>query len=118
MFLKILAGFLSGVIGGMGMGGGIILIPVLTLLFGVEQKTAQGINLVSFIPAAIAALVIHIKNKNVDIKCAVSIAVFGVCGSVAGFFVAQNIPSDFLKRMFAIFLILIGIKEIFSIKHK
>ena len=118
MLLKIIAGFFSGVIGGMGMGGGIVLIPVLTLLFNIEQKYAQGINLVSFIPAAIAALIVHIKNKNVDLKCAVNIALFGVGGSIIGFFIAKNISAFLLKKMFAVFLIFIGVKGFFSLKDK
>ena len=56
---------MSGVLGGLGMGGGTILIPLLTIFFDVEQQQAQAINLVAFIPMAIVSLIIHIKNKRV-----------------------------------------------------
>ena len=53
---------LGGIIGGMGMGGGTLLIPLLTLAAGVEQHLAQAINLMSFVPMSIVALIIHKKN--------------------------------------------------------
>ena len=68
MLLTVLAGFFSGIIGGMGIGGGAILIPVLTVLLGIGQKQAQCANLIYFIPTAIAALSVHIKKKSVDFK--------------------------------------------------
>ena len=64
MFLTIL-GFFSGIIGGMGMGGGTILIPALILFAHIDPKIAQSVNLLSSIPMTIFALIIHIKNKNV-----------------------------------------------------
>ena len=60
MFLTIL-GFLSGIIGGMGMGGGTILIPALILFAHIDPKIAQSVNLLSSIPMTIFALIIHIK---------------------------------------------------------
>ena len=65
MFLTIL-GFLSGIIGGMGMGGGTILIPALILFAHIDPKIAQSVNLLSSIPMTIFALIIHIKNKKVN----------------------------------------------------
>ena len=57
------AGFLSGILSGMGVGGGMILIPVLTIFAGASQHTAQTVNLYYFIPSAAAALVVHIILK-------------------------------------------------------
>ena len=65
IILLAVSGIAAGVLGGMGMGGGTILIPLLTIFFNVGQKEAQAINLVSFIPMAMVSLVIHIKNKRV-----------------------------------------------------
>ena len=64
--LMIVAGLLAGVVSGMGIGGGSLLIIVLVSFFGVEQILAQGINLLYFLPTAAAAIVIHIKNKQID----------------------------------------------------
>ena len=66
--LYVIAGIVGGIIGGMGMGGGTLLIPILTIMLDIPQKTAQAINLVSFIPMAAVTLVIHVKNKLVDKK--------------------------------------------------
>ena len=57
----ILSGLCAGVAAGMGMGGGTLLIPVLTLALGLPQHAAQGVNVLAFLPAAVAALVIHAK---------------------------------------------------------
>ena len=65
LFLAVV-GVMAGVLGGMGMGGGAILIPLLTVFFKVDQISAQAINLVAFIPMAIVSLIIHVKNKRVE----------------------------------------------------
>ena len=59
MIYLILAGLVSGIISGMGIGGGIILIPILTIFLGFDQKVAQGITLLYFIPTAIFSLIIN-----------------------------------------------------------
>ena len=96
-------GFFAGVIGGMGMGGGTILIPALIMFVNIDPKIAQSINLLSSIPMAIFALIIHIKNKNV---------VLGVLGSIAGAFLANYLSSEVLKKAFGIFLFVVGCFEI------
>ncbi len=117
--ITILIGFLSGIISGMGIGGGAILIPALVLTSGIEQKLAQGINLVYFLPTAIFALIVHIKNKKVEIKTAIIIAVFGAVGAIIGSLVAMKLESELLRTLFGIFLLLIGGREIFlGISHK
>ena len=107
MLLLILTGFLSGIITGMGLGG-IILIPALTMLLDFEQKAAQGINLVYFIPTSLIALSVHIKNKNVDFKTATPLIIWGVIGAIAGSVFADKLPSDLLRKLFAYLLLLIG----------
>ena len=65
---QILIGVISGIISGTGMGGGTILIFLLTNMLGVEQHIAQATNLVFFIPTSIIAIIINIKDQNVDLK--------------------------------------------------
>ena len=74
----IITGFLSGIIGGMGIGGGTILIPIMTIFLGFDQKTAQAVNLIYFIPTAITALTIHIKNKQIEKNNLWLLIVFGI----------------------------------------
>ncbi|MGN0134608.1 MAG: TSUP family transporter, partial [Anaerotignum sp.] len=59
-------GFFSGIISGMGIGGGTILIPALLFLTGIDQHQAQGVNLIYFIPTAITALITHQKKGNLS----------------------------------------------------
>lgn len=110
--LYTLIGFLGGIIGGMGMGGGTILIPMLILLCNVDPKIAQSINLLSSIPMSLVALFIHARNKNVMFNLVVPIALFGVCGSIIGSLLANHLSSDLLRRIFGVFLLLFGIYEI------
>ena len=60
--LFLIAGFFSGMLGGMGMGGGTVLIPALTVFLGVEQHVAQATNLIAFLPMAAFTLKIHKEN--------------------------------------------------------
>ena len=62
----LLTAFFSGIFAGMGMGGGTVLIPLLTMLTDISQRKAQGINLISFIPMAVVVLIIYIKNKLIN----------------------------------------------------
>ncbi|EMJ5760423.1 sulfite exporter TauE/SafE family protein [Clostridioides difficile] len=107
-----LIGFFAGIIGGMGMGGGTILIPALVLLAGIDTKIAQSVNLLSSIPMTLIALAIHIKNKNVIFKLVIPIVVFGVLGAVFGSLLANYLSSDILKKIFGIFLLLVGLFEV------
>ena len=71
--LMIIFGVIGGLIGGMGMGGGTLLIPLLTLFGGITQRVAQSLNLITFLPMAVVALIIHAKNKLLDYKRALII---------------------------------------------
>lgn len=106
-----LAGLLSGVLGGMGMGGGTLLIPLLTLLFDFNQKIAQGINLIAFSIMAVIVIFLHIKNKLIDIKVAVQFGLIAVAFSCVGAFLANIINVRYLKICFGILLIVVAIYE-------
>lgn len=114
IILLVLAGIAAGALGGMGMGGGTILIPVLTIFFGAEQKQAQAINLVAFIPMAIASLIVHVKNKRVEKKGILWIIIPATVLSLAGSLVAQAINGEILKRIFGGFLLLLSVAQFFS----
>ena len=108
-----IAGFLSGIISGMGIGGGAVLIPALLIFFDISQKTAQGINLLYFIPTAVFALAVHLKDKRVMVKTALKIGVFGIFGAVPGAVLAARISEVYLGKCFGIFLGFIGLYEIY-----
>ncbi len=109
-----LIGFCSGVISGMGIGGGTILIPALLFLTEVNQHQAQGVNLIYFIPTAITALVTHQKRGNLSWQVAKPLAMMGLAGAAAGAFLAVSLESELLKKIFGGFLFLMGLSEIFK----
>ena len=110
-----IAGIVSGIIAGMGMGGGTLLIPILTILLGVEQRTSQGINLIVFVPMSIIALIIHCKNNLVDFKIGAPIICSGIITSICGSLLASKISNVLLQKIFGGFLLLVGIWQIISI---
>lgn len=109
---EIIGGLVGGLVGGMGMGGGTLLIPILTLLAGFKQLEAQGINLIAFIPMSIVALILHFKNKLVRFKETYLLAIIGAGVSILSALLAVHINNNVLKKIFAIFLLAIGIWQI------
>lgn len=112
--------FLTGIFASMGLGGGMVLIVYLTVFAGFSQLSAQGINLVFFIPIAIISLVLHTKNKLVEWKKAVPAVLWGTAAVIISAWLANRIEQSLLSKAFGIFLILMGLKELFfkSEKHK
>lgn len=105
----VFAGIVGGVLGGMGMGGGTALIPLLSIFYSVGQHTAQAINLVSFIPMAVVALILHFKNKLIKFDRILFIIIPGILTCVVGCYIARAITGEVLKRCFGGFLILLSI---------
>ena len=112
-FILFLIGLAAGIISGMGMGGGAILIPALVLVMSPEQHIAQSVNLLFFIPTAIIALIIHIKNKRIDFKMALPIIAFGLCGAFAGSWLAIRLAGSDLRKLFGVFLLAMSVYEMF-----
>lgn len=111
---EILIGLVAGIVSGTGMGGGTVLILLLTALNGVEQHIAQATNLVFFIPTSISAIITNWKYKLIDKKLALTISIFGVIGAALGAIVSSQTNVENLKKYFGIFLALIAIWEIYS----
>ena len=112
---SILIGIFSGVFSGIGMGGGTILIFLLTTFIGLEQHIAQATNLIYFIPTAISAIVVNFKNKNIDTKLAIFVSIGGALGAIIGSNISVNIDVLKLKKLFGIFLVVIVIHEIYTL---
>ena len=117
-YLFIIFGFLSGVIGAMGMGGGTLLIPLLTIFSDVSQIVAQGYNLLAFLPMSVIAIIIHLKNKLIEPKFLWIIIPSGIIFAVLGSFLANLIDGEVLKILFGIFLIILGLFEFIKIFKK
>ena len=112
---EIVIGLISGIISGMGMGGGTILILLLSMFADVEQHIAQGTNVIFFVPTAIAAIFIFIKNKNIKFKVAIPICLWGLAGTFVGATISSNMEVGILRKCFGVFLILIAIYQTYSL---
>ncbi|MBQ6554433.1 MAG: sulfite exporter TauE/SafE family protein [Firmicutes bacterium] len=110
--LTVICGLFAGIMGGMGIGGGTVLIPALTLILGVEQKTAQLINLLCFLPTAVSALYEHRKNNRIETGVLKILIISGIIGCAAGAFAAVRADNALLKRCFGAFLVTMGIREL------
>jgi uncharacterized membrane protein YfcA len=78
-----------------------------------EQHIAQSVNLLFFIPTAIIALVIHIRNKRIDFKMAAPIILSGLAGAFLGSRLALDLQGPALKKWFGIFILCMGVYEMF-----
>ena len=96
------------------MGGGTILILLLSIFMNLDQHVAQATNLIFFIPTAITSVIIGIKNKNINVKEAWVIVVSGIVGAIISANISSNLNVNLLRKMFGAFLLIIAIYEIYS----
>ncbi len=116
--LLLLTGFAAGIFGGMGMGGGTVLIPALTLLLGVDQRLAQAANVISFLPMAALVLPQHKKNGLLRTEGVWAIIVPASVSSVLFGLIMSVLPAVALRRAFGMFLIALALKQLFYLKTK
>lgn len=112
--IPLLAGFGAGVLSAWGVGGGTLLLLVMTLFLHVEQQTAQAINLLFFLPAAGAGLLLHRKNGLIE-KDAVRHALpFGLVAASLGAWLATAIPTEVLRKPFGFLLLGTGLSVLWQ----
>ena len=108
-----LAGAVTGVLSGFGIGGGSLLLIYMTSFAGVGQDLAQGINLLYFLPTAATALPTHAKNGYIE-KAALPPAILaGLAGTALAAWAATGMDVGLLRRCFGVFLLIIGVRELF-----
>ena len=113
--LEIFIGIISGAFSGIGMGGGTILILMLSNFMGINQHIAQATNLIFFVPTAITAIITIIKDKLINFKLGITVAISGIIGAIIGSQISIRMEIKYLKKSFGIFLFLITIYEIYSL---
>ncbi len=116
--LLIILGLVAGAVSGLvGIGGGVIIVPALVLLFGFTQKTAQGTTLALLVPPiGIFAAYTYYKHGNVNISAASFIIIGFVIGSLLGARYVSHVSNVTAVRIFGVFLFLIATKMILSPK--
>ncbi len=115
ILLTLAIGLAGGVLSGLlGIGGGVVLVPMMVFILGIAQHTAQGISMLVIIPTALVALWHFHKDKMVDYRMAGLLAL----GAVSGAFITANfvqyIPGSDLKKLFGVFIIYTGIRMVMS----
>jgi len=116
IFYLILTGLAAGFLGGMvGIGGGVIIVPALVLLLGLSQHNAQGISLAMMLfPVGILGVINYYKQGYVDFKYAGLIAIGFLAGSYLGSKFSLSLPQDLVKKIFAIIMIILAIRMLFT----
>ena len=109
-----LVAFAAGMAAGMGLGGGTVLLIYLTLSANLPQITAQGINLLVFVPTALVAVIIYSFKKQVSWKRVLYMAPLGVLGSLLSSYFLQFIPTEFLSKLLGGVLIVMGLTRLFA----
>ena len=105
--IGLFAGVLSGLL---GIGGGVVMVPAMGFLLGMEQHVAQGISLVVIVPTAITGALTHYKKGNLLLNLAVGLGVAAIAGSLIGSELAQRIPGEYLSRGFGLFVVATAVK--------
>lgn len=116
--LPFFCGLGASVISAWGVGGGTLLLLVMTLFLGVDQRTAQGINLLFFLPTAVSALVCHAKGGYLDkptLKAAVPAA---VAAALIGAWISTAVDVEILRRPFGVYLLASGVSLIWPQKKQ
>ena len=116
--IPFLCGLGAAVISAWGVGGGTLLLLVMTLFLDIDQRTAQGINLLFFLPTAVSALLCHAKSGYLDkptLKAAVPAAVLA---AAAGAWLATAVDVELLRKPFGIYLLISGISLLWPGKKK
>ena len=112
--LAILAGLACGVLSGFGIGGGSLLMVWMTAVLLMEQKAAQGINLLYFLPTAACALIFHAKNRQLCWRAILPAAIAGCAAAIPGALLAAQIEMELLRKLFGGFLLAVGVVEIWK----
>lgn len=106
-----IAGALAGMAGAMGLGGGSVLLLYLTLVAGVSQVTAQGINLMFFLPCALASVLFSLKSGLIPVREVLVCIAAGLPGAMVGCLLAGYLGGG-LRTLFGVYMLVLGVREL------
>lgn len=112
----IIIGLCSGVLSGMGLGGGLIMIPALTIFMSAEQVPAQGMNLLAFLPAAGAAVIQYARSRRIEWRIVLFVGGIAMIGAIGGALLVGVFEDYWLKIGYCVLLIGFGIQQIVTAK--
>ena len=117
-FLPFLCGLAAGTISAWGVGGGTLLLLAMTLFLNVDHRTAQGINLLFFLPTAASALFCHWKNGYLHKPTLRAAAPPAVLLAILGAWVSTSVDVEILRKPFGVYLLLSGVMLLLPQKKK
>lgn len=106
-------GIILGILAGLGVGGGSLLMLWLTAIVGMDHLQARTINLLFFLPCALAATVVRWRQGTINIKNVLPAVITGCLGAILGTWFSNKIHLDLLKKLFGGLLIVTGLREVF-----
>ena len=109
-----LASLAAGFLGALGLGGGGVLVLYLTLVLGMEQAKAGGVNLLFFLPAAALAVFLHLRQGRVDWRTALRCLPFGAAAALLGAWLMSFLDAAWLSKGFAVLILVMGVRELFG----
>ena len=113
-FLAVLAGLICGVLSGFGIGGGSLLMVWLTVLLSMDQRTAQGINLLFYLGAVLGAFPVHIQQQTLSWRLLFELCSLGVPASLLGALLGAHIPQRAARIAMGCFLLAGGVLALLS----
>jgi uncharacterized membrane protein YfcA len=104
-------GYLAGLL---GVGGGVLMVPFLVLVLDESQHVAEGTSLAVIVPTAIAGVIVHVRNRNVDLRVGGVMAIGGIAGAYLGASLALALDATALQRIFAVVIAAMGFRYIYK----
>ena len=105
------AGLLAGLL---GIGGGVVMVPAMVLIMGMDQHVAQGTSLLVIIPAAAFGSFTHHRNGRLALRDAAWLAAGGVLGAVLGSVTALSLDEELLQRLFAVLILVVALRMLLT----
>lgn len=112
-YFAAIIGILLGILAGLGVGGGSLLMLWLTAVIGMEHQNARTINLLFFLPCALAATICRWRQGSIQLKAVIPAAVAGCVSAILGSWLSCQIHMELLKKLFGGLLIVTGLREVF-----
>ena len=113
--LMLTVGLVSGVVSGaLGIGGGVIMVPAMVLLLGVQQSVAQGTSLLVILPTALSGAQSHYRRRNLDLRPTIWLGLLGAVTAGVGAYLAVHFDQQKLREVFAVYILLVGIRTIYT----
>ena len=105
------AGLLAGLL---GIGGGVVMVPAMVLIVGLDQHVAQGTSLLVIIPAAAFGSFTHYRHGRLAIRDAAALALGGVLGAAVGSVTALSLDDQLLRKLFAILILAVAVRMLMT----